>query len=65
MDKLKTLLGVSALLFSSVSQATIIQVDYTGSVTSLGSALSGGVVNLSDSVKGSFTYDSDLGQTDS
>ena len=65
MDKLKTLLSVSALLFSSVSQATIIQVDYTGSVTSLGSALSGGVVNLSDSVKGSFTYDSDLGQTDS
>jgi len=65
MDKLKTLLGASALLFSSVSQGIIIQVDYTGSVTSLGSALTGDVVNLDDSVLGSFTYDSDLGQTDS
>ena len=65
MDKLKTLLGISVLLFSSASQATIIQVDYTGSVTSLGNALVGDVVNLNDSVQGSFTYDSDLGSTDS
>lgn len=65
MDKLKTLLGASALLFSSVSQATIIQVDYTGSVTSLGSAIAGDVVDLDDTVQGSFTYDSDLGPTDS
>ena len=65
MNKLKMLLGVSALLCGSASQATIIQIDYTGSVTSLGSALAGDVVDLNDTVQASFTYDSDLGSTDS
>lgn len=66
MNKYKVLLiGVSALLFSSVSQSAIIQVDYQGSVTDLGSLLSGSTVSLNDSVQGSFTYDSDLSTSDS
>ena len=66
MNKYKILLiGASALLFSSVSQSAIIQVDYEGSVTDLGSLLSGSTVSLNDSVQGSFTYDSDLSSSDS
>ncbi len=66
MNKYKVLLiGASALLFSSVSQSAIIQVDYEGSVTDLGSLLSGSTVSLNDSVQGSFTYDSDLSSSDS
>jgi len=66
MNKYKALLvGASALLFSSASLSAIIQVDYEGSVTDLGSLLSGSTVSLNDSVQGSFTYDSDLSSSDS
>ncbi len=65
MDKIKILLGASALLFASSSNAVVIQVDYTGSVTDLGDLLAGDGVALYDNVSGSFTYDSDLAPTDS
>lgn len=57
MDKLKVLLGATALLFGSISQAAIIQVDFEGSVTALGNQLQGDVVDLNELVLGSFSYD--------
>jgi len=64
MGKFQSLLWASTLFFSSFLQAQIIQVNYTGSVTDLGSELTGDAVNLGDVVLGSFTYNSDLGQND-
>lgn len=55
---------IAALLFGSVSQAAVIQVDYTGSVTHLGEWLAGDVVSMGDTVTGSFVYDTDLSPSD-
>jgi len=57
MDKFKVLLGAVALLFFSISQAAIIQVDFEGSITDLGGHLQGDVVDLGELVSGSFSYD--------
>ena len=60
MTKAKLLLGITALLFSATSHSTLIQVNYTGSVKSIGSELTGDGVSISDAVFGSFTYDTEL-----
>ncbi len=65
MHTLRAAFGTVFLLFASVSQAAVIQVDYTGSVTALGILLEGDGVSLGDTVVGSFTYDSDASSGDS
>lgn len=57
MDKLRVLLGAVALLFSFISQAAVINVNFEGSVINLGGELQGDVVSLGELVSGSFSYD--------
>ena len=63
--KKQIFLFLAALLIPLTVNATIITGDYTGTVTALGDWLSGDGVDIGNEVTGSFTYDSDLGQTDS
>ena len=62
----KQLLVFLAILLAPLSlNAAIINVNYSGTVTTLGAWLTGDGVSIGDNVLGSFTYDSDLGTNDS
>ncbi len=64
MGKVKYTLAILALTTSSLTQADIITVDYSGEVTRIGISLENEFFDSGSVMSGSFTYDSDLGSAD-